>query len=123
MADLTLSDLVLGKKRPANKVVGGARAMLGQGLGMGWGDEGEAWLRSKLGEGKYEDLVQQIRDEYAQYSSENPFSSGALEFGGGMAPAVAMMLTPGGQPAAVTQTATGAAEQGERLAAGNLRDH
>lgn len=116
MADLTLSDLVLGKKRPANKVVGGARAMLGQGLGMGWGDEGEAWLRSKLGEGKYEDLVQQIRDEYAQYSSENPFSSGALEFGGGMAPAVAMMLTPGGQPAAVTQAARATAGPLARIA-------
>jgi len=116
MADLTLSDLVLGKKRPANKVVGGARAMLGQGLGMGWGDEGEAWLRSKLGEGKYEDLVKQIRDEYAQYSSENPFSSGALEFGGGMAPAVAMMLTPGGQPAAVTQTARATAGPLARIA-------
>jgi hypothetical protein len=116
MADLTLSDLVLGKKAPANRVVGGARAMLGQGLGMGWGDEGEAWLRSKLGEGKYEDLVSKIRDEYAQYSSENPYTAGALEFGGGMAPAVAMMMTPGGQPAAVAQTGRASAGMLSRLA-------
>jgi hypothetical protein len=116
MADLTLSDLVRGKKAPANRVVGGARAMLGQGLGMGWGDEGEAWLRSKLGGGKYEDLVSKIRDEYAQYSSENPYSAGALEFGGGMAPAVAMMLTPGGQPAAVAQTGRASAGMLSRLA-------
>ena len=43
MADLTLSDLVRGKKAPANRVVGGARAMLGQGLGMGW------VMRARLG--------------------------------------------------------------------------
>jgi len=27
-----------------------ARAALGQGLAMGWGDEAEAWLRSKVGD-------------------------------------------------------------------------
>ena len=116
MADLTLSDLVLGKKAPANKVVGGARAMLGQGLGMGWGDEGEAWLRSKLGSGSYEDNLAKIRDEYARYSSENPYTAGTLEFGGGMAPAVAMMLTPGGQPAAIAQTGRASAGMLSRLA-------
>lgn len=116
MADLTLSDLVRGKKAPANKVVGGARAMLGQGLGMGWGDEGEAWLRSKLGSGSYEDNLAKIRDEYARYSSENPYTAGTLEFGGGMAPAVAMMLTPGGQPAAIAQTQRASASALAKLA-------
>lgn len=116
MADLTLSDLVLGKKAPANKVVGGARAMLGQGLGMGWGDEGEAWLRSKLGSGSYEDNLAKIRDEYARYSAENPYTAGTLEFGGGMAPAVAMMLTPGGQPAAIAQTQRASASALAKLA-------
>ena len=116
MADLTLSDLVLGKKAPANRVVGGARAMLGQGLGMGWGDEGEAWLRSKLGSGSYEDNLAKIRDEYARYSSENPYTAGALEFGGGMAPAVAMMFTPGGQPAAIAQTQRASASALAKLA-------
>lgn len=116
MADLTLSDLVLGKKAPANKVVGGARAMLGQGLGMGWGDEGEAWLRSKLGSGSYEENLAKIRDEYARYSAENPYTAGTLEFGGGMAPAVAMMLTPGGQPAAIAQTQRASASALAKLA-------
>ena len=116
MADLTLSDLVLGKKAPANRVVGGARAMLGQGLGMGWGDEGEAWLRSKLGSGNYEDNLAKIRDEYARYSAENPYTAGTLEFGGGMAPAVAMMLTPGGQPAALAQTGRASAGILSRIA-------
>ena len=104
MADLTLSDLVRGKKPPANRKVGDVRALLGQGLGMGWGDEGEAWLRSKLGSGNYEDNLAKIRDEYARYSAENPYSAGTLEFAGGMLPAVGMMLTPGGQPAALAQT-------------------
>lgn len=76
---------------------GAMRATLGQGLGMGWGDEGEAWIRSKLGEGKYEDLVKQIRQEYGQYSKKNPIASGALEFAGGAAPGVAAMMIPGGQ--------------------------
>jgi hypothetical protein len=70
---------------------------------MGWGDEGEAWLRSKI-EGKpYDQALQQIRQEYAQYSRDNPGTAMAAEFAGGMAPAVGMMLVPGAQPAAVAQ--------------------
>lgn len=87
----------------ADPYVGAARAFFGQGLGMGWGDEGEAWLRSKLGRQPYEKALKQIRQEYAQYSQESPFTSGAMEFAGGMAPAVGMMLMPGAQPAAVAQ--------------------
>jgi hypothetical protein len=116
MADLTLSDLVLGKKPPANRKVGDVRALLGQGLGMGWGDEGEAWLRSKLGSKSYEDNLAKIRDEYARYSAENPYAAGTLEFAGGMLPAVGMMLTPGGQPAAALQTGRASAGILSRLA-------
>ena len=87
----------------ADPYVGAARAFLGQGLGMGWGDEGEAWLRSKLGDQPYEQALKQIRQEYAQYSKERPFASGAAEFAGGMAPAVAMMFVPGAQGAAAAQ--------------------
>jgi hypothetical protein len=108
MADMTLSDLILNKKRPADQLVGGTRALLGQGLGMGWGDEAEAWLRSKLGEGKYEDLVQKIRSEYGQYAQEHPFTSGALEFTGGVAPGVAAMFVPGGQGIGAAQAARSA---------------
>ena len=87
----------------ANPYVGAARAAIGQGLGMGWGDEGEAWLRSKLGQGSYEDQVKQIREEYGQYAKENPYTSGALEFAGGAAPGVAAMMIPGGQAAGAAQ--------------------
>jgi len=90
----------------ADPYVGAARAALGQGLGMGWGDEGEAWLRSKLGGVPYEQALKQIRQEYAQYSKEHPISSTAAEFAGGVAPAVGMMFLPGAQPAGAAQLGT-----------------
>jgi len=114
MADLNNTARV--NRPPVNRKVGDVRALLGQGLGMGWGDEGEAWLRSKLGSGNYEDNLAKIRDEYARYSAENPYSSGTLEFAGGMLPAVGMMLTPGGQPAALAQTGRASAGFLSRLA-------
>lgn len=93
----------------ANPYVGAARAAVGQGLGMGWGDEAEAWLRSKLAGSKgYETELAKINQEYAQYSKENPFVAPALEFGGGAAPALAAMLaTPatGGTAAPVAASA------------------
>lgn len=92
-----------------NPYVGAARAAVGQGLGMGWGDEAEAWLRSKLAGSKgYETELAKINKEYAQYSEENPFVAPALEFGGGAAPAVVAMLTApatGGATAPVAATA------------------
>lgn len=86
-----------------DKVTGATRAFLGQGLGMGWGDEGEAWLRSKLQDKPYEQALKQIRQEYAQYSRENPATAMGAEFAGGMAPAVGMMFVPGAQGAATAQ--------------------
>jgi len=61
----------------ANLYVGAARAALGQGLMMGWGDEAEAWLKSKIGDGSYEQNLAKIHDEYGQYTKENPWTSGA----------------------------------------------
>lgn len=87
----------------ADNAVNLTRAVLGQGLGMGWGDEAEAWLRSKLGDQPYEQALGQIRQEYARYARENPGTAMAAEFAGGMAPAVGMMFIPGAQPAAVAQ--------------------
>ena len=89
----------------ADQLTGAARAFLGQGLGMGWGDEGEAWLRSKLGDEPYEQALKQIRQEYAQYAKESPVTSTVAEFAGGMAPAVGMMFVPGAQAAGAAQAA------------------
>ena len=87
----------------AEAMKGAARAFLGQGLGMGWGDEAEAWARSRLTGEPYEQALTRIRQEYAQYAREYPGTSTAAEFAGGMAPALAMMALPGGQPAAAAQ--------------------
>jgi hypothetical protein len=62
-------------------------------------------LRSKLGGESYEPGLKKIRQEYAQYAQQNPVTSTALEFGGGMAPAVGMMLMPGAQAAGAAQAA------------------
>jgi hypothetical protein len=100
----------------ADNVTGAARAFLGQGLLMGWGDEGEAWLRSKLGDEGYEDALKKIRQEYAQYSKESPVVSTMAEFAGGMAPAVGMMFVPGAQGAAAAQAARSTGGSLARLA-------
>lgn len=87
----------------ADPYVGAARAALGQGLGMGWGDEAEAWLRSRMGQGSYEALLDQIRREYKTYSEQNPVTSTIAEFGGGALPGVAAMMIPGTQAAGAAQ--------------------
>jgi hypothetical protein len=103
-------------KQPS-ALVGGTRAAVGQGLMMGWGDEAEAWLRSKLGEGEYQDVVNRIRKEYGQYSDQNPVSSALAEFGGGVVPGVAAMFVPGGQAAGAAQIGTAGGSALARLAA------
>jgi len=80
------------------------RSILGQGLAMGWGDEAEAWLRSKLGDEEYEKALTEIRSEYGTFSEESPWMSGIGEIAGGAIPAVASFLTPGGQLSAATTT-------------------
>lgn len=103
----SLSDLVAGRD-PGNPVVGYARAALGQGLGMGWGDEAEAWLRSRLpGGGSYEQELSKIQRQYGAFAQKNPVSSAAAELVGGALPMVASYFLPGGQaaaPATTTQT-------------------
>ena len=69
------------------------RAALGQGLGMGWGDEAEAWLRSKLRGGRpYEEEVADIRKNYGEFAQRNPMTSGAAELGGGLLPMAASLV-------------------------------
>ncbi len=79
------------------------RSILGQGLAMGWGDEAEAWLRSKLGDEEYEQALARIRTEYGTFAEESPGLQIAGEIAGGAIPAVASFLTPGAQ---VTAPAT-----------------
>ena len=86
------------------------RALLGQGIGMGWGDEAEAWLRSKVGEETYEQELEKINRGYSEFSQRNPFLTPLTEFAGGVLPMVASYVaTPftGGAaaPAAAATTA------------------
>ena len=104
-------------KRDVNIPIGLARSALGQGLGMGWGDEGEAWLRSKLGEGSYDDLVRRIRSEQSAFGERYPITSGVSEFVGGAAPGIAAMFIPGMQPVAGQQVARSTGAALARLAA------
>ena len=95
----------------ANDAGNFTRALLGQGVSATWGDEAEAWLRSKLDDSPgYEQELENIKQDYAKYSQENPFIAPAAEFAGGVLPMVASYLaTPftGGAtaPAAVATTA------------------
>lgn len=87
------------------------RALVGQGLLMGWGDEAEAWLRSRIrGAGTYEQEREKIKREYGAFSERNPFSSGVAEFAGGVLPAVgALIATPATGGAAAPAAAAGVA--------------
>jgi len=72
-----------------------ARSILGQGLMLGWGDEAEAWIRSKLGDDTYEQAVAEIRATNETYSEEHPYASLAGEIAGGLIPtAAALVATP-----------------------------
>ena len=108
----TLSDLVYNNDY---KKLGPARAAIGQGLMMGWGDEAEAWLRSKLGDNDYEPELEQVQSEYGKYSAENPSSSTAFEFAGGALPAVFVPEVT--LPKILGSAATGAYKRGMGLGA------
>lgn len=101
----------------ANPFIGGTRAALGQGLGMGWGDEAEAWLRSKLGNESYEDNLKKVRNEYAEFSQQYPVTSGTSEFLGGAAPGVAMMMYPPTRQAGAQRVQSAAAATASRVPA------
>ena len=86
-----------------------ARSVLGQGLGLGWGDEGEAWLRSKLGDERYEDALAEIQASNQAYRDEYPVASIGNEVIGGLIPtAAAYLATPftGGTSAPVAAAGT-----------------
>jgi len=58
-----------------------ARATLGQGLGMEWGDEIEAGIRTLSGPETHEEELNTIRKSYDQFTKENPKTAMAAELG------------------------------------------
>lgn len=105
-----------------NPYLNTARAVLGQGLGMGWGDEAEAWLRSKLGNESYETVLPKIREEYGQYAKQYPITQGVSEFVGGAAPGIGMMFVPGMQPAGLMRLGALGAATGAVSGAGSATE-
>jgi hypothetical protein len=110
------------RKQDVGVVRNTTRALLGQGLGMGWGDEAEAWLRSKLPGGKtYKQEKAQIDKDYAQYSRKHNVLAPVAEFTGGVLPTIAAVVGTGftGGAGAPVAAATGARTLGAlgRLAA------
>jgi hypothetical protein len=65
------------------------RSALGQGLALGFGDEIEAFITSKLTGEEYEDVVKGIRKDIKTFKKESPILAGATELGGGVATGVA----------------------------------
>ena len=96
---------------PPSIPAGLTRAFFGQGLGMGTGDEAEAFARAQRGEGNYEDLQKSISKEYGRFADRYPFTSGATEFAGGMVPTALAILSA---PATGGATAPAAAAAGAR---------
>ena len=66
-----------------------ARAVLGQGLAMGWGDELEAKIRTMSGDETYEEELAMIANSYDPYAEENPRTAIGGEIAGSFLPTVA----------------------------------
>ena len=98
----------MAESERVNPFSNSARALLEQGVGMGWGDEGEAWLRSKLANEDYDTTLADLNKKYSKYKEEYPVMSTALEFGGAAIPAAGSMLlgpeTGGAAPAGFIKT-------------------
>ena len=74
-----------GDATPANI----ARSVLGEGLAMGWGDEAEALVRSKLTDEDYADIIKRIRAQNEAYAEKHPIASLTGEIAGGVLPTIA----------------------------------
>lgn len=82
------------------------RIALGQGLGMGWGDELEAAAMA-MGDETYEQALERIRAANEKYYQENPNTAFAAEVAGGFLPTVASWAIPGVGQAATAARVTG----------------
>ena len=87
-----------------------SRAVLGQGLAMGWGDELEARIRTLSGDETYEEELNSINESYANFSEENKGAALAGEIAGGFVPLIGSYLATGltggaAAPAAIANSA------------------
>lgn len=100
---------VLGQKplTTGEKVVGGARALLGQGLGLEFGDEIEAGIRA-IGPRDYRTIRDEIRSEQDRFTEAYPKTSLGLQVSGGALPALGALVASGGTAAPAVIPSLGA---------------
>lgn len=69
----------------------GARALLGQGLGMGFGEEVEAGVRAPFSDESYKEIRDRLRAQQTQFGQDYPVTRTGLEIAGGLAMPVGMV--------------------------------
>ena len=77
------------KKSKTGGVKDYARAILGQGFGLGFGDEAEAYVRSILSGKEYDEVIKEVRSEIEQFKEEQPVAAYGSELAGGLLTGVA----------------------------------
>ena len=74
---------------------------VGQGLGLGFGDEAIARVRAKMEGRPYEDVVREEREAYQKFQEKHPFTALGTELASGLVPTIGMAMIPGaGTPGA-----------------------
>lgn len=76
------------RENPTIPYSGGAeatRALIGQGLGMGFGDEAEAAIRSAFSDEDYKTIRDRLRAQQSQFGQDYPVTQTGLELAGGLA--------------------------------------
>jgi len=68
---------------------------VGQGLGLGFGDEAVARVRAKMEGRPYEDVVREEREAYQQFQEKHPFAALGTELVSGAIPTIGMAMIPG----------------------------
>jgi hypothetical protein len=75
---------------------------VGQGLGLGFGDEAIARVRAKMEGRPYDEVVAEERAAYQQFQEKHPFVALGTELVAGAVPTIGMAMVPGaGTPGAV----------------------
>ena len=75
---------------------------VGQGLGLGFGDEAIARVRAQMEGRPYEDVVKEEREAYQRFQEQHPFAALGTELVAGAIPTIGMAMVPGaGTPGAV----------------------
>jgi hypothetical protein len=76
-------------KKSVDWMTGYTRSIVGQGMGLGFGDEAEAGVRAAVGSGSYDENLGRIRSEQDQFKQDNPVIATGAEIVGGVVPAIA----------------------------------